>query len=1302
METQKKTSLSIDLKQTTMIPMPQFIQQDTNVLEFEIKENGEAADLSNIGRIVVNYKRPDGKVISRLLSVEENTVSYSIGVEEMQVAGYAEIELQFYSKNNLQRISTKRFKVSMSQEIGTREIGDTEGTLTILQELFVEVESLVADTEAAAQHANDEAEYARAKGNYADEKAKLAATEVSNLETLKADVVDATNAANTAAQYATETALGAAVEAVNVAENAGAEAKQTADTAAANADEKAALAQTQADYAKEQGDIAKQKQAELEGLSVVQYNDRLVKVENELSDSNRQSQNLQHGVQVINASADSLADFEIAGRTLIPMASTPLRGGMFYVLADKRTIIAIDGQRKQGVTKFQKGTTPTTTTANFAGKVPKSTEANPHIAYAMQAGHALMTPTTLGYELSTYNDAYGKMSSLNGISNDEPMQETGSIPQHVYAFNVIEQIERNMGGRIPGTTTAAKVQWLKDNIETMNFNWHGYGKGPSGSNKVTVSVWDNNSSQWLVNATHTLNRVSLLTITSTGAGNRVDANGKAHFLAYADPATDAYMSYLYTDYVELVITLKAGAQLDTRPQIIRIANFQDKVSGSTVENPHDASVKGFSALYPPTGQWDVPSQYNIDKVMKADGIAIVTSQSVNGNMSQTKFSFNLIEEYERNVGKIPGSTLAQKRQWLIDNLASLKCNWHGFGSSVGGNKASFRTWNAGNAQWDSFTQSHTNSSVAQLRFSWLSASVPAITDSNGFVHFLAYAEPSDGTTASTINTDYVELEIELKPGANIYHPVVPLYEVTQAEYDNILVAWNELDVMNRYPKVQGMQHLQNPAVVAEGENLVDIFQELSAIAPSQVQRVSENEVKVLGPLASFHSRTIGGPFVKNAQYTLTYDYFHHGTSGSTIFFVIEYEDGTSSIGYTSVIGKWTTMKLVSLAGKTVKSIRINYGVNSEASLRNFMLTLGAVEKPFVPRNPSYLFAQVKLGQIGDKKDILFRQDGNWMLRKEIEKDVVLEGSLDWGSIAKYTSFKRVRLALNNFTNYSGRITKYNGQVIKTTTSLSEVNSGSDNSLLESASGFSFLHLTVSDNDTGFTDAYTPTNDDWKRYFNGWKYQDGTTWISVTGNGQTATAATGLTTKPTDYVPYKLSYVLATPQMVNVTDKVEGDIAVNGPTQVEVTSGVVVREKVVPNASGTNLYLNDISQNVPASHFKFRADKLMGLYKNGQLINRSNYTTPFIAGRSNGNFLIYADKTQRDSFYDPTAEYTVTYLVLDRHLFTVNATEVKAFFDKSMKSVVDKLVEREADNTTLISIINKQMYDILVRLKAGGI
>ncbi|MCM3573275.1 phage baseplate upper protein [Mesobacillus subterraneus] len=151
MEVAKKLSITLDLKQTTMIPLPQFIQNDTNILELKIKFNGVDADLSNITRIVVNYKRPDKKVISRLLTATGNTIVYEIGLEEMEVPGLGEMEIQFFE--NDQRISTKRFKVNMLPSIGTDTIYENTEQLTVLQELFVEVETVKVETETARVNA---------------------------------------------------------------------------------------------------------------------------------------------------------------------------------------------------------------------------------------------------------------------------------------------------------------------------------------------------------------------------------------------------------------------------------------------------------------------------------------------------------------------------------------------------------------------------------------------------------------------------------------------------------------------------------------------------------------------------------------------------------------------------------------------------------------------------------------------------------------------------------------------------------------------------------------------------------------------------------------------------------------------------------------------------------------------------------------------------------------------------------------------------------------------------------------------
>jgi len=261
-----------------------------------------------------------------------------------------------------------------------------------------------------------------------------------------------------------------------------------------------------------------------------------------------------------------------------------------------------------------------------------------------------------------------------------------------------------------------------------------------------------------------------------------------------------------------------------RPTLIRVANFEGKVSGSTLENPHIFADLNAAGLQPPTATYYEAPSSSLISISKLDGVLRTLSTTENGKQATEKMSFDLIAEVERQLGRIPRATVADKVQWLKDNVSKITCNWHGFGSSPAGNKASLKVWlNASNV-WSTTVATTANGTVTKLPLN----TTAEHADANGFIHFLAYAEPSDGTTASTINTDYVELEIELKPDAILHAPRVPLYEVTKEHYDAINVTMLEDEVLRRYPSVEGVTHLQNPYVMAEGENLIPPFIEWGA------------------------------------------------------------------------------------------------------------------------------------------------------------------------------------------------------------------------------------------------------------------------------------------------------------------------------------------------------------------------------------------------------------------------------------------------------------------------------------------
>ena len=193
------------------------------------------------------------------------------------------------------------------------------------------------------------------------------------------------------------------------------------------------------------------------------------------------------------------------------------------------------------------------------------------------------------------------------------------------------------------------------------------------------------------------------------------------------------------------------------------ANFIGKIAGSTTANPHIVKIDLSPTFINPSAFSVSWAQNGYDFISKLDGIcgSVFTSAvAESGQIAKTMFSFNLIEHVQRTYGTIPGSTTADKVAWLRMNIPNLTFKWWGFGSSATGNKARILGWND-KVKGYFYEAVHTSSNV-QVLITNTTTDTKDLFDANGFVHFLVVAEPSDGTTASVINTDYVELQIELK------------------------------------------------------------------------------------------------------------------------------------------------------------------------------------------------------------------------------------------------------------------------------------------------------------------------------------------------------------------------------------------------------------------------------------------------------------------------------------------------------------------------------------------------------------
>lgn len=264
LEIQNRKTIHLDLKKGSDSTVGlQFIQLDSNAIQFAIEENNITADLSQAGRIVANYKRPDGTVISRILTTNRNIATYTIGAEEMEQEGTGELELQFYSADNTKRLTTKRFRVQFVSPIGSEEISESDPQYTVLQALFVELDTALTSAETATIDANaatvsalESASTANIAAGNADEKATLAQQKVESLSLLESDLntlKTATEVAKTNAETATSMANTAAGDANTATGNANL-AAETANTAAISANTAAVLANDAADTAQDIAD----------------------------------------------------------------------------------------------------------------------------------------------------------------------------------------------------------------------------------------------------------------------------------------------------------------------------------------------------------------------------------------------------------------------------------------------------------------------------------------------------------------------------------------------------------------------------------------------------------------------------------------------------------------------------------------------------------------------------------------------------------------------------------------------------------------------------------------------------------------------------------------------------------------------------------------------------------------------------------------------------------------------------------------------------------------------------------------
>ncbi len=514
---------------------------------------------------------------------------------------------------------------------------------------------------------------------------------------------------------------------------------------------------------------------------------------------------------------------------------------------------------------------------------------------------------------------------------------------------------------------------------------------------------------------------------------------------------------------------------------------------------------------------------------------------------------------------------------------------------------------------------------------------------------------------------------------------IRLYEITQAEYNEIDTL-TPAQIAERYPYVDSFQCVQNPAVRVEVENLIPPFSQW--VLDSHYTMETPCSIKLTPTDIYQQGNSPPIPVLPGQIYTLVVPDF----AGANFYWSIhKWSSNKADVGE---LNNTAINKIISFTVPNdiyyISVHTANQQTTGSFVFRNPMLILGnTIPTEFKPYNSSRLYLQTPLYEGETLEEI----DGAWVRTKKWEKKV-LDGSLPWVFDYNFTGYKSVKIAgINGSTSI---LSKYDGKILKSSGSTASYSDGYVPNL-------DYLYVMIPSSDSGWGENYTPTADENKAYFNGWKMYDSSKPFTTTpynGSGNKAWAKikfidpvnggvdvvnhssnTCPTSSYPEYTPYQLHYQLATPTTEVVPH--EGELALHeGANQVEVFEGVVVRDLANPNTASypwNSELAYEINFAGRTSQLSYRTEKILNIYK-----NRLNDNTSWTFGRDQhcfGKERLWALASK----VDPTAQYSVTYLALPEE-FTAPLLSVAATYDSNIKSTVDTLVNELAKVTTDVTAL----------------
>ncbi|WP_456288383.1 hypothetical protein M1D70_26310 [Paenibacillus sp. AK002] len=554
----------------------------------------------------------------------------------------------------------------------------------------------------------------------------------------------------------------------------------------------------------------------------------------------------------------------------------------------------------------------------------------------------------------------------------------------------------------------------------------------------------------------------------------------------------------------------------------------------------------------------------------------------------------------------------------------------------------------------------------------------------------------------------VDLALKGTSGSVGYFDAARIYEITDAEYATLSSMTPE-QVASKYPYVDSVQPVRNPYAIRYGENLLPPFYKWASRQPYHTEEL----YKVFSKAAPAQVIYVDIPVCPGILYTLLFeslkcDYVavhdNSGANASSMSYLVKVDRNPAD----------DSPYIVQFNGPKSGVVRIHlYAYDLQAEIdgvdrnslpaydihaTNPILTIGLTPKPFKPREDSMLALQTDLYAdpvSGADADEVFEKDGQYFRLAKWVKATLTDKFNFVGIGGKGAGWKQTFFDLPSNTSgpYSETVIKYDGKKLQS----NQITSSPDISAIDSGNA-KRCYISIANTDSGWGDNYSPTADEIKAYFMGWMMYDGSgsnatpdypvnNFYNGTGVKAWAYRADGVTrtwlgwtdklptTQAPNWTPYQLLYRLANESIEPIVS--EGMLTFNeGDNQIEVGTGIVLREKATPVLNGPHYNVNNT--NYPLSLLDNKTERIIRFYKNNADDPWSKFTN--LAYGNEGLYTLAAN-------FDPSATYSVTYLMLDKSPIV----PFTGSYASNEKAMIEELNEAVQQNATSVSVLmNKKV------------